>query len=234
MREDGPTIPNQGWNTPAPPGAPAEPDAPEALNAPYLPGAVPRWSPVSARRAALTRSGQAPKGYVSATLFGVSVGINVALLIGWIGLIALSYAGVLPSGGSRLAGGTAAGRASVTPASTLTPALSPTASAAGWLQIAPTSVQLGCGDGQDTQTVVLSNTGSRRVSWQAQFSGSSDQSGVSLSQQSGRLDAGSSVEIQLQNTTQSSNSQQGVIQFTSSSQDAGPPASLSYTAQGCH
>ena len=120
---------------------------------------------------------------------------------------------------------------------------SPTAAAsptpvAGWLRVAPSSVQVGCTDGQRTQFVVLANTGPQRVQWQATVAGAADQAGVALSPDHGDLDAGASLPIQVQNTThpsasQGSTSQQGVIHFAATSADAGPAPGLSYTAVGC-
>lgn len=233
VREDGPATPNdglqRGWQTRVTQRAPAGPEPSDALDAPYLSGAVPRWSPAPARPPQPTRSGRAPRGYVSVTLFGISVGINVALLIGWIALIALASAGAF---GARGPGprSQASIQALGSPTATLTPAVSPTAGN-GWLQVSPSSVQLGCGDSQ-TQQVVLQNTGPNKVSWLAQFSTSNDQAGVSVNPQNGRLSSGDSVTIQLQNTTQSSGNQ-GVIQFVPSNGNAGPPASLSYTTTAC-
>lgn len=223
MPQDGPTIPKQDWPAPDP-----ETDAPVA---PFQPRGAPLWPDARARRSLFTESGQAPRGYVSATLFGMSVGVNVALLIGLIGVVLLSYAGVFGGSGRLALGASPSNQALGSPTASVTPSLSPTPGS-GWLQVTPATVKLGCGDGQDTQTVVLRNTGQHRVSWQAVFSVSGDNAGVSVSPQDGRLDAGNSVEIHLQNTTQS-NDQQGVIQFTPANQAAGSPASLTYTATAC-
>ncbi|HEX9036584.1 MAG TPA: hypothetical protein VF808_06285 [Ktedonobacterales bacterium] len=224
MRQNGPTLPGHDWNDQGPEaGSPLEP---------YSSGPAPIWPDARARRAFFTESTQEPRGYVSATLFAVSVGANVALLIGLIGLILLSYSGVFPPGGaSRLAPGTALSPTG-SPTLTVTPAPSPTAGSSGWLQVSPASVRLGCNGSKQTQYVVLRNTGPNQVSWQAQLSGSGDQAGVSVDPHDGTLDSGQSVSIQVQNTTQSS-AQQGVIQFAASSEDAGAPASVTYNAAGC-
>jgi hypothetical protein len=225
MPQDGPTIPKQDWPAPGP--------AADAPVEPYQSPGAPLWPDARAHRSLFTESARAPRGYVSATLFGMSVGVNVALLIGLVGVVLLSYAGVFPSGGSgRLTpSASPSTQALGSPKASVTPSLSPTPGS-GWLQVTPATVQLGCGDGQDSQTVVLRNTGPHRVSWQVAFSVSSDNAGVSVNPQDGRLDAGNSVEIHLQNTTQS-NDQQGVIQFMPANQAAGSPANITYTTTAC-
>jgi hypothetical protein len=94
-------------------------------------------------------------------------------------------------------------------------------------------VQLGCGDGQQAQFVVLANGGPSRVSWQAGFSVPADQAGVQVSPDHGDLDAGTSTVVQVQNQTQSGGGQQGSILFTPDTPEAGPAPSLSYTTMGC-
>ena len=97
----------------------------------------------------------------------------------------------------------------------------------------PSSVQLRCGEGgQQTQVVVLKNTGPQTVDWQVAFSLPADQAGVMVYPQQGELAAGDTVLVQLQNTTQSTG-QQGAVDFAPASPEAGPPASLSYTTTGC-
>jgi hypothetical protein len=177
---------------------------------------------------------------VSATWLGASIGANVALLIGLIGLIFLSYAGVFPPGSAAKrpsANALTSGQARSSPTATATLAPSPTVSA-GWLRIAPGSVQLGCDGDQNTQYVILENTGPEPVEWQAVFSLPDALVGVAVNPQQGQLDTGASTPIQLQNNTQAGGpqgvpSQQGVIQFAPTTLAAGPPASLAYTATGC-
>ncbi len=102
----------------------------------------------------------------------------------------------------------------------------------GWLQVAPTSVELQCGNGQQTQFVVLRNTGSDDVQWQIRFASGNDQVGISVSQTGGDLRAGTSTALQLQIRRHAGN-QQGVVTFDPGTPDAGAPASLSYTIAGC-
>jgi hypothetical protein len=181
---------------------------------------------------------------VSPLAFGVSLGANIVLLFGLIGMILLIQAGTFSSGGAF--GSSTRGGAVSGPAATSSPASSPSPNAP-WLQITPSSVQLGCESGQRTRSVTLQNTGTTKVRWQAKFSLPTQQAGVTMSPQLGELAAGKSVSIQLQNTTSSKGSQgvsgrQGVITFTptatddshDSSSDIGAPATLSYTTTGCH
>jgi hypothetical protein len=179
---------------------------------------------------------ETPSGYVSALAFGISLGANIVLFVALVGLLLFAQAGAFSSGGSALSSSTATSNSTPSPSAT-----------AASLQIAPSSVQLGCASGQRTQFVTLQNTGSAKVNWQATFSAPAQQAGVAVSPQRGQLAAGGSIPIQLQNTTRSNGSQgvsgrQGVITFTPTAsgddnQDAGPDAgssaSLSYTTVGC-
>jgi hypothetical protein len=147
-------------------------------------------------------------------------------------------------------GSSTRGSALSSPSATSNATPSPSATTAS-LQVAPSSVQLGCVSGQRTQYVTLQNTGSAKVNWQATFSVSAQQAGVTVSPLRGQLAAGGSIPIQLQNTTRSNGSQgasgrQGVITFAPAASDdnqnatpgatpaAGSSASLSYTTVGCH
>jgi hypothetical protein len=114
------------------------------------------------------------------------------------------------------------------------PTLSPTL-VAGWLQVTPTSVQLGCGQGQQTQIVVLANRGSQPVQWQASLSVPTDQAGVEISPHEGTLAsrASAAIQLQLHRHDQGAGQQQGVIRFVPRSPGAGLPPSLSYTTVGC-
>jgi hypothetical protein len=173
---------------------------------------------------------------VSALAFGISLGANMVLLAGLLGVLAvllLNNAGAFSlrgASGQPLPGGSTHGTALSSPTATSTPASSPTPSV-GWLQVTPGSVQLDCVDSQQVQ-VVLGNSGPQTVDWQVAFSLPADQAGVMVYPQQGELAAGDTVLVQLQNTTQSTG-QQGAVDFAPASPEAGPPASLSYTTTGC-
>jgi hypothetical protein len=230
MRQDGPPVPHLGRHEPGA-SAQSQPHS-ETLIWPRADDRRPR-APDNRRAPEMN---EAPSGSVSALAFGVSLGANLVLLVALAALLLLAQAGIFSSGGavgSSTRGGTLG---------------SPTASAsAAALQIAPSSVQLGCASGQRTQYVTLQNTGAAKVSWQATFSAPTEQAGVTVSPQRGQLAAGGSMPIQLQNTTRSGGSQgvsgrQGVITFaptvSADGADAGPDggssARLSYTTVGCH
>jgi hypothetical protein len=173
----------------------------------------------------------APSRSVSATAFAISLFANVFLVFALVAVVTF----MVSHASSFLPGG---GAGQSTPAVTATPSPSPSAAASGWLQLTPSSVQMGCGDSQQTQLVILQNTGAASVRWLATFSLPGDQAGVVMSPQHGTLAAGASVQIQLQNTTQASDTRgaagvQGVITFTPRSSDAGPPATLTYATVGC-
>jgi hypothetical protein len=232
MRQDGPPAPHPGRHEPGA-SAQSQPRS-ETLIWPRADDRRPR-APDSRRAPEMN---EAPSGSVSALAFGVSLGANLVLLVALAALLLLAQAGTFSSGGA--VGSSTRGVTLGSP----TAIASATAAA---LQIAPSSVQLGCASGQRTQYVTLQNTGAAKVSWQATFSAPTDQAGVTVSPQRGQLAAGGSMPIQLQNATRSSGSQgvsgrQGVITFapttSEDSQDAGPDAGssarLSYTTVGCH
>jgi hypothetical protein len=222
MRSDGPTLPNLGWNERDAGAAPSAPSERE----------TPTWPTGNERPPRGVRGPDRwPHGYVSALVLGASLCANVVLLLALLGLLLLGHVGTGAAGGP--AGSPAAGTALSSP----TAAASPTP-VSGGLRVTPSSVQLGCTDGQRTQFVVLQNTGPQRVQWQATVAGAADQAGVALSPDHGDLDAGASLPVQLQNTTHASDSggstsQQGVIHFAATSTETGIAPSLSYTAVGC-
>jgi hypothetical protein len=161
------------------------------------------------------------------------------LLVALIGFLLLAQAGAFSSGGAfgRATSGPPIGSSTTT----ASPASSPSPGA-GWLQITPSSVQLGCVSGQRTQFATLQNSGPEKAQWKATFSVSAQQAGVAISPSQGTLAAGDSVSIQIQNTTRSNgpqgaHSRQGVISFTPTTTDAGAeagaPATLAYTTVGC-
>jgi hypothetical protein len=226
-------------------GVAAEPNAlyvstePQALgDTPTWPGADerPQWTQQRWQMLGPQQRQRAPAGYVSALAFGISLGANVVLLaglLGVLGVLLLNNAGTLSlrgASGQQAPGGSTHGAALSSPTATSTPVSSPTPSV-GWLQVTPGSVQLDCGDSQQVE-VVLENTGPQTVDWQVVFSLPADRAGVRVDPQQGELAAGDTVLVQLQNSTQSSG-QQGAIDFAPASPDAGPPASLSYTTAGC-
>jgi hypothetical protein len=98
---------------------------------------------------------------------------------------------------------------------------------------------LGCDEDERTQEVVLVNAGPVDVEWQAVVDPAADRAGIAITPNQGDLDAGASVSVQLENTTQSSDSggsshREGVIRFVPASADAGEVASLSYRLDRCH
>jgi len=168
------------------------------------------------------------------------------LLIGLLALLLLNQSGIIawvgasgstgPStSGAVLSTGTTLPSPTATSSATATSSVIPLS---GWLQVTPSSVQLGCDGDQRTQVVVLANTGPEDVHWQATVFGFGDRVGVTVTPNEGDLDAGNSASVQVQNTTSTSgshggSSRQGVIRFAAESADAGTPASLNYTSQRC-
>jgi hypothetical protein len=209
MQDDPPTMP--GWH------------AADAFQRP--PGGAPTWPTIPGPPAVPT----SPVRDRQPVLLIMSLVANGALLACVLMLIVLARAGVLtPPSASGQTGPLAAATNSAMATPIATP--SPT-SESGWLQVAPATVQLGCGEGQQTQYVVLRNTGTDSVQWQVGFAGT-DQVGVSVNTSGGDLRAGASIALQIQIRRHASD-QQGVIRFSPDTPAAGSPASLSYTITGC-
>jgi hypothetical protein len=184
----------------------------------------PKWPIPLQREQRLDGRGRSPQGWVIATALGASA-ILLLSVLSLLAVVSLTgRTGLFGPSGSTGASGAAASTAS------------PTASAApdsGWLQAAPASVQFGCSDHQRTQIVVLENRGPGPVHWQASLSMPAEQAGVAISPGDGDLGGGESTAIQLQSTSQSAR-QQVVITFGATDAQAGPPASVSFSAVGCN
>lgn len=164
---------------------------------------------------------------LAAGIIAVSLGANVALIAALLAVILLARGGYFAPSSQPAA------KTSVTSTALSSPVPSPSAvSTAGWLQVAPTSVQLGCDSGQQTQFVVLANTGAESVQWQVVYAVSADQSGVTISPRQGNIRAGTSIVVQIQSKRQT-DGQQGVIHFDPDTSAAGSSPSLSYTTTGC-
>jgi Viral BACON domain len=192
------------------------------------PGGMPIWPEADARHQ--RSSGGVARPTALAAILAVSIGANVALIAALLSVVLLARAGFFSPSPQTGAGITATNSAQSSPS----PSLSATATA-GWLQVAPTSVQLGCDSGQQVQYVTLANTGTESVRWRVDLSVDSDQAGVSISPTRGTLRPGTSIAVQIQNRSQG-DGQQGVIRFTPADSNApavGASPSLSYTTLGC-
>jgi hypothetical protein len=187
-------------------------------NAPTWPLATERDQPPPG-----PRLGRPSIGCISATAFGASAVLFICVVA------LLSRAGLIALGPTAAGPALATSTPGATPGMTATPSLSPDA---GWLLVAPASVQLGCDGDTRTQAVVLTNRGAQKVRWQAVQSLSKHRTGVETSPNDGELEAGASTTIQIQNQSHSG-VRQGVISFTVTDPVAGSPATLSYTAVGC-
>jgi hypothetical protein len=201
---------------------PTPPEVPELP--PAAPGAAPIWPVLSAGDQRSRPQVPVAIGCLGAAVLGGCVVLlfSVGVLLGHAGFFPLSRSPARSAPGVSL------------PSPTLTP--SPFTR---WLQVDPTSVQLGCGEGggegQQTQVVVLANRGPQPVQWQVSLSMPTDQTGVEVSPSEGELASGASTTIQLQlhRQDQGAGQQQGVIRFVPETPEAGAPPSLTYTAVGC-
>ena len=180
--------------------------------------------PIPKREQQPAARGRSPFGWVIAAALGASAVLLLSVLSLLVVISLTGHTGIFAP--SRPAGQSARG------VSTASSPANP-ATGSGWLQVAPASVQFGCSDHQRTQTVVLENRGLGPVHWQASFSAPADQAGVAISPGNGDLGAGESTAIQIQSTGQSAR-QQEVIRFSVTDAQAGPPASVSFTAVGCN
>jgi serine/threonine-protein kinase len=121
--------------------------------------------------------------------------------------------------------------ATPSPTATMTPTPSPTPTPlppTNWLSVAPNSLNLTCKKPDKTQYVRLTNLGPSSVEWSAQIQGS----GAQLGSSQGRLGAGKSVTVSVTNTSTLFGNQ-GEIDFTPGSENAGAPAAVTYTTQPC-
>jgi hypothetical protein len=169
-------------------------------------------------------------------LLGASLGINLVLLVVLLGVLALDHGGFSQSN-APVGSSTSVSR--VTKASPKAGMNTPTAAPTnGWLQVTPTNLQLSCNNGQQTQFVVLKNSGTEPVQWQVVFSLPADQVGVNITPNQGTLNAGTSMPLQIQNQTyahgpQGVAGQRGIIEFNPEVAGAGPSPNITYTTVGC-
>jgi len=214
MREQPPTVPNRSGSDPYAPDYSADPGA-------RTPGGTPTWPGVSNRPPLPQRSAA---GDLRTVLLGVSLAANV-LLAGVLCAFLLARAGIVAPGGLSARSAPSAALGTASPMST---------PAAGWLQVTPSSVQMGCDHGQQTESVLLVNTGPERLRWRVEFDVPTEQAGLEVTPQEGTLSAGASVTLQLQLHTGSRDvSQQGVLHLAPETPAAGPGPSLSYTSPSC-
>jgi hypothetical protein len=154
---------------------------------------------------------------------GASLGVNVVLLV----ILLLDH------------GGPSSSMSRVTRDSPKASIDTPTAAPVnGWLHVTPTNLQLSCNNGQQTQFVVLMNTGTESVQWQVIFSVPADQAGVNVTPNQGTLNAGTSMPLQIQNQTyahgpQGAAGQRGTIEFNPEIVGAGPSPNITYATVGC-
>ena len=189
------------------------------------PDEMPTW-PAIERQSTRARPGSVPATTL-ATGLAVSLVANGALLVALVSVLLFARAGFLsprnPSPQST---------PSATSATNTTGALPRSTPSGGWLAVAPKSVQLACDGDQATQVIVLANTGPADVQWQVVFFVSADQVGVAVDPMQGELSAGTSIDVQISNTSRA-DAQQGVIRFAADSPAAGTPPTLSYSTSSC-
>ncbi|HEV2460087.1 MAG TPA: hypothetical protein VGS80_17150 [Ktedonobacterales bacterium] len=211
MQDDPPTMPNL---------RPFREDAGERDF-----GVSPTWplarGDAGARRSSATR-GSEP------LVLGVSLGVNVVLLVGLVGVLLLARAGAFAAS-TGTAPPTAAGSAGSSALSSPTPT---TLGAGGWLQVAASSVRLGCDGDQRTQVVVLTNTGPQAVQWQVVLGVPLGQAAIDVAPNQGNLQAGASTVLQIHNRPHPA-TQQGIVRIDPQSPTAGTPPSFSYIAPSC-
>jgi hypothetical protein len=218
VQDDEPTVPH------LPPYARSGPSEREPEEMPTWP-AVERQSP----RAVSKDVGRGVTARALATGLAVSLVANGALLVALVSVLLFARAGFFSPRSASLQP-TLEPSATSAVGVTSAPA-SPTPSEAS-LQVAPSSVQLGCDGDQATQVVTLTNSGSVEVQWEAVISDSADQLGIEVDPMQGDLSEGESVTIQIHNTAQA-DAQQGEIRFDPDPSSAGVPPTLDFTTSSC-
>jgi hypothetical protein len=219
MQDDEPTLPPRIRYVPV--------DAPD----PDAFSEAPTWPPADERPVPPLRPDGSPLLWLIVGAIGVVItSLLGGLLLNQLGMFAPRGATGSPGPTSALSGPTAL------PSPTATTSLSVQV---GGLKVTPSSVRLGCDGDERTQEVVLVNAGQAVVEWQAVVDTAADRAGIAITPNQGDLDAGESVSVQIENTTQSSDSggsshREGVIRFVPASADAGVPASFSYRLDRCH
>jgi hypothetical protein len=186
---------------------------------------APTWPPAGERPLPPLRPDRSP-------LLWLSLGAIGVVVISLLGGLLLNQLGVFTPRGATGSPGPTSAHSS--PTATTSPG-----PLAGGLQVTPSSVRLGCDGDERTQEVVLVNAGPADVEWQAVVATAADRAGIAITPNQGDLDAGDNLSVQLENTTQSSDSEgsshrEGVIRFVPASADAGAVASLSYRLDLCH
>ena len=198
---------------------------PDDATDPNIFSEAPTWPPVGERPLPPRRPDRSP-------LLWLSLGAIGVVVISLLGGLLLNQLGVFAPRGATSSPGPTTALSSPTGATSPGPL-------AGGLQVTPSSVRLGCDGDERTQEVVLVNSGPADVEWQAVVDTAADRAGIAITPNQGNLDAGESVSVQLENTTQSSDSEgsshrEGVIRLVPASADAGASASLSYRLDLCH
>ena len=224
MQDDAPTLP------PRIRYEPVDATDPDAVD-PIAFSEAPTWPPAGERP-------YPPRRPARSSLLGMSLGAIGVVVIGLLSGLLLNQLGMFASRGATSSPGPTSGLSS--PTTLLSPTVTTSASSlAGGLQVTPSNVRLGCDGDERTQEVVLVNGGAADVEWQAIVDTAADRAGIAITPNQGDLDAGGDVSVQLENTTQSSDSggsshREGVIRFVPASADAGEVASLNYRLDLCH
>jgi hypothetical protein len=190
-------------------------------------GGLPIWPGVEAPTRPAVAAGLSATALAAG--LAASLVVNGVLLVALASTLLFAHAGLFsPPSSSTSHTPAASARSVVNPTSALV-GHTPTK---GRLQAAPSSVELGCDEDQDTQFVVLANTGTADVQWRAVLSIPADQAGVELDPMQGALSAGTSITLQIHSTSEE-DALRGVIIFALDSSAAGVPASLNYTTNSC-
>jgi serine/threonine protein kinase len=214
LDDNAPTLADAGTVYPGVPGVP------EAVR---FPGGAPAWPsmglgpiPTSARQVRRNFSYVKLLSIVAVALLGF------ALLLGGLsqtGLFAQS-----PQSNNPLVDHLASPTVTATPSPTDTPTLP-----ANWLRASPSAITLGCKGHNRQQTITVQNQGNASVDWHIEVAGWGG--GLSFSRTEGSISPGDSEGITVANNSWNPN--QGTIAIVPDDDQAGDPASVSYTAQGC-
>jgi serine/threonine protein kinase len=187
-----------------------------------FPSGAPAWPGGAAPVPAPARHVRRHFSYVKLFAIVTVAVLGFALLLG-----GLSQAGLFaqtPQSNDPLVDHLPTPTATATPAPTDTPTLPP-----NWLSASPSTITLSCKGHNRQQTITVQNQGDASVDWHLDASDWGN--GLSFSKTHGTIDAGGQTGITVSNN--SWNSSQGTITIVPDDDQAGDPASVSYSAQGC-
>lgn len=162
------------------------------------------------------------------------LGAAVIAVIGIALVLSVVSQASAPFFSSQAAGAHGTAQPTTTQLPTATPKPTATPFRGDWLAVSQSDITLGCRGGKKSEVIKLVNRGPEPLPWQAniQASGGGFGGGITVDPTSGTLDSHESTQVTITNTSVFF-SHQGVIYFMPQNGDAGSPAAVQFTANGC-